>query len=154
MSARGLLCSDIWWCWEPSGSHKLIFASHYTLKTNRLKPSLMTKSHTGTWRVEYKLIRTGTLGTKKEKLQTKGLEDGGSGGLKKYKRVCMCVCMHMCYTHIYVCNYWGRFYFPKMTAKIISSHMPFLQCGLDFCPFKWWDLCTWLELCDWLDQQR
>lgn len=77
----------------------------YTLKTNRLKPSLMTKSHTGTWRVESKLIRTGTLGTKKEKLQTKGLEDGGSGGLKKYKRVCMCVCMHMCYTHIYVCNY-------------------------------------------------
>ena len=66
----------------------------YTLKTNRLKPSLMTKSHTGTWRVESKLIRTGILGTKKGKLQTKmGLEDGGSGDLKKYKRVCVCACI-------------------------------------------------------------
>lgn len=66
----------------------------YTLKTNRLKPSLMTKSHTGAWRVESKLIRTGTLGTKKEKLQAKmGLGDGGSGDLKKYKRVCMCACV-------------------------------------------------------------
>ena len=69
----------------------------YTLKTNRLKPSLMTKSHTGTWRVESKLIRTGILGTKKGKLQTKmGLEDGGSGDLKKYKRVCVCVCACIC----------------------------------------------------------
>lgn len=39
----------------------------------------MTKSRTGTWRVDYKLIRTGTLGTKKEKLQANvGWEDGGS----------------------------------------------------------------------------
>ena len=119
----------------------------YTLKTNRLKPSLMTKSCTGTWRVESKLIRTAMLRTKKEKLQTKvGLEDGGSGDLKKYKRVYVCVHAYVLYnthTFIYIITE-ADFIFQRWLQKISWSHMPFLQRGLEFCPFKRWDPCTWL----------
>ena len=44
----------------------------------------MTGSYTGILRVESKLIRTGALSTKREKLQVKAdLEDGGSRTLSK-----------------------------------------------------------------------
>ena len=125
ISAREPLYSEVWWCYSHLGPINSLLLPLYTPETNRLELFLMTKSHTGTWRVESKLIRTGTWGTKKEKLQTNvGLEDGGSRDLKKYKVMCVCTYICIIYTHKHMYTLLRQILFSEDGCKnyLLISH--------------------------------